>query len=163
MSKLAWIVVVSALTAPVVPAAAETAIPDLRGTWTVVDAFTGEGPLSAEHPIWHHVERIEQAGHRAVVTADGIIHDMVADGSYENGVNDVMEMNLSQKISVAARFREGRLELHRGGIHDGRPALVTREIVDGEFFAHRFSEIRRPPAGRDGASRRSRRRSAARS
>jgi hypothetical protein len=33
MSKLAWIVVVSALTASVVPAAAETAIPDLRGTW----------------------------------------------------------------------------------------------------------------------------------
>jgi hypothetical protein len=33
MSKLAWIVVVSALTVPVVPAAAETAIPDLRGTW----------------------------------------------------------------------------------------------------------------------------------
>jgi hypothetical protein len=33
MSKLAWIVVVSALTASVVPVAAETAIPDLRGTW----------------------------------------------------------------------------------------------------------------------------------
>jgi hypothetical protein len=33
MSKLAWIVVVSALTASVVPVGAETAIPDMRGIW----------------------------------------------------------------------------------------------------------------------------------
>lgn len=33
MSKLALIVAVSALTASIIPAAAETAIPDLRGTW----------------------------------------------------------------------------------------------------------------------------------
>ena len=60
--------------------------PDLRGLWKVVDAFSDAGPLPAEHPIWQHVERVEQAGNRAVVTCDGIIHDMVADGTYPDGV-----------------------------------------------------------------------------
>ena len=51
--------------------------PDLRGTWHVVDARAGAEPLPADHPIRAHVERIEQAGNRVVVTSDGIVHDMV--------------------------------------------------------------------------------------
>jgi hypothetical protein len=81
--------------------------PDLRGVWKVVDAYNDDGLLPAEHPIRQHVERIEQAGNRAVVTADGIIHDMVADGTYEHGVNDVMAVDFTTPIEVAAERRVG--------------------------------------------------------
>ena len=36
--------------------------PDLAGTWKVVEATSGGEPLPRDHPIWSHVERIEQAG-----------------------------------------------------------------------------------------------------
>lgn len=86
--------------------------PDLRGTWGVVDAIAPDGaPLPGEHPIWRHVERIEQAGDRLVVTGGGVVHDMVADGTYEHGVNDVMAADLTTPISVAATFEDGALVL----------------------------------------------------
>ena len=106
--------------------------PDLRGTWK---AYKVEQPGKQlhDHPLNRHVERIEQCGDRVVITAGHIIHDMRADGVLAHGVDDVMEMNLSQRIQVAAVFRDGRLELHPGGVDAGRPALVTREIVDREL------------------------------
>ena len=90
--------------------------PDLRGTWKVVDAHANDAPLPPEHPIWHHVERIEQAGNRAVVTSNGVIHDMVADGTFENGVNDVMAADLTTRISVAATYENGALVLRPNGL-----------------------------------------------
>ena len=59
---------------------------------------------------------------------------MRADGTLENGVNDVAGANLSQSVRVAALFAEGRLELHPFGIDPGRPALVTREIMAGQLI-----------------------------
>ena len=70
--------------------------PDLRGVWQVY-----KGPLKG------HVERVEQAGNRVVVTSGGVIHDMYADGTLEGGVNDV-HADKRESISVAARFEEGR-------------------------------------------------------
>src|SRR5439155_8737984 len=64
--------------------------PDLRGVWRVVDVRSNGEVQGPDHPIWQHVERVEQAGDRVVVTTSGIVHDMYADGTYENGVNDVM-------------------------------------------------------------------------
>ena len=90
--------------------------PDLRGTWKVVDAHANDAPLPPEHPIWQHVERIEQAGNRAVVTSNGVIHDMVADGTFENGVNDVMAADLTTRISVAATYENGALVLRPNGL-----------------------------------------------
>ena len=57
--------------------------PDLRGMWHVVDLRADGTVVPADHPVWQHVERIEQAGDRVVVTSSGIVHDMVADGTYE--------------------------------------------------------------------------------
>jgi hypothetical protein len=111
--------------------------PDLRGTWKVVDAFTDDGPLPAEHPIWHHVERIEQAGSRAVVTADGIIHDMVADGSYENGVNDVMAIDFTTPIEVAAAYEDGVLVLRPRGL-DG---VEVRRWREGDELVWRYHTL----------------------
>jgi len=100
--------------------------PDLRGVWKVVDAYNDDGPLPAEHPIRQHVERIEQAGNRAVVTADGIIHDMVADGTYEHGVNDVMAIDFTTPIEVAAAYENGVLVLRPRGL-DGFEVRRWRE------------------------------------
>lgn len=82
------------------------AAPDLRGTW---DAFAIEvDGVPIRDP--RHVERIEQCGDRVVITAGGVIHDMRADGTLENGVNDVSARGFAP-ISVAASFEDGVLVL----------------------------------------------------
>lgn len=93
--------------------------PDLRGTWRVVDARSDDGTaLPDDHPIWQHVERIEQAGDRVVVTAGGVVHDMVADGTYEHGVHDVMAADFTTCIEVAASFEDRVLVLRPRGLPD---------------------------------------------
>jgi hypothetical protein len=109
---------------PLVPGA-----PDLRGTWRVVDGTDGGGaPLTVDHPIREHVERIEQAGDRVVVTAGGVVHDMVVDGTYENGVNDVMAADFATRISVAATFEDGVLVLRPRDL----PGVEVRRWRDGD-------------------------------
>ena len=61
--------------------------------------------------MWRYVERIEQCGNRLVVTGGGVVHDMVVDGTFEHGVNDVMAVDYSTPISVAATFEDGALVL----------------------------------------------------
>src|SRR5438093_604749 len=103
--------------------------PDLRGLWQAV-GVERDGRVLTDHRLNDHVERIEQCGNRVVVTSEGVIHDMRADGTLENGVNDVAAAK-GEKIRVAAVFCNGRLELHPLGVDAARPPLVTREIVDG--------------------------------
>ena len=102
---------------PIVPGA-----PDLRGVWQVY-----KGPLKG------HIERVEQAGNRVVVTGGGVIHEMYADGTLDGGVNDV-HADKRERISVAARFEKGRLNLYPGG---RKIALVTR-YLDGEEMIWRY-------------------------
>lgn len=99
--------------------------PDLRGVWRVE-----KGPLKG------HVERVEQAGDRVVITAGGVIHDMFANGTLEGGVNDVGEAGI--QISVAARFEDGRLNLYPG---DRRVVAVTR-YLDGDEMVWRWGPWR---------------------
>ena len=99
--------------------------PDLRGVWRVE-----KGPLKG------HVERVEQAGDRVVITAGGVIHDMFANGTLEGGVNDVGEAGT--QISVAARFENGRLNLYPG---DKRIVAVTR-YLDGDEMVWRWGPWR---------------------
>jgi hypothetical protein len=95
--------------------------PDLRGVWHV-----HRGPLRG------HVERVEQAGDRVVITAGGVIHDMFADGALAGGVNDVGEGGAH--VSVAARFEDGRLNLYPG---DKGVVVVTR-YLDGDEMVWRW-------------------------
>ena len=67
--------------------------------------------LSKDHPVWSHVERDEQAGNRVVITGGGVVHDMVADGTYDHGVNDVMAIDFTTPIVVAASYENGVLVL----------------------------------------------------
>jgi hypothetical protein len=90
--------------------------PDLRGTWRAVDASANGAPLSSDHPMWAHVERIEQAADRVVVTAGGVVHDMVADGTFERGVHDVMASDFTTAIVVAASYEGDRLVLRPQGL-----------------------------------------------
>ena len=95
--------------------------PDLRGVWQVC-----KGPLKG------HVERVEQAGDRVVITAGRVIHDMFADGTLAGGVNDVGEGGA--QVSVAARFEDGRLNLYPGG----KNVVVVTRYLDGDEMIWRW-------------------------
>ncbi|HUF54094.1 MAG TPA: hypothetical protein VMR52_10030 [Dehalococcoidia bacterium] len=109
--------------------------PDLRGLWRAVSVERDGAPIT-DHPLNNHVERIEQGGDRVVIAAGGVIHDMRADGTLENGVNDVAAADMKQRIHVAAVFDGGRLDLYPMGYSPDREPLVTREIVDGRLVWH---------------------------
>jgi hypothetical protein len=108
--------------------------PDLRGTWRVVDARADGVALSHDHPVWAHVERNEQAGNRVVVTADGIVHDMVADGTYEHGVNDVMAVDFTTPIVVSATFEDDALVLRPRDV----PGVEVRRWREGEQLVWQY-------------------------
>lgn len=109
--------------------------PDLRGTWTVADVRGDDGVrLPDGHPVWAHVERIEQAGDRVVITAGGVVHDMVADGTHEHGVNDVMASDFTTPITVAAAFEDGVLVLRPRGL----PGVEVRRWRDGDELVWRY-------------------------
>jgi len=87
---------------------------DMRGTWS---------PIDAPHlPI----QRIEQCGNRVVITGGRVTHDMRADGTYENGVNDVAARTCDP-IRVSAQFIDGALVLRP----EGFDLEVTRHLEDG--------------------------------
>ena len=122
--------------------------PDLRGTWRVVHAEHDGTPLPDVAPVWQHVERVEQAADRVVITAAGIIHDMRADGTYERGVNDVMQTDYTTRIVVAASFDDGALVLRPQGVDDVE-VRRWRDGADlmwqyGPFFTARLERVDAP-------------------
>ena len=101
-------------------------VPDLRGVWEVY-----EGRMKG------HVERIEQVGNRITITSGGLVHDMFADGTLENGVDDIAGFD-GGRIRVAAAFE--------GGVHKLRPfdkliVAVTRRL-DGDEMRWRYGPFR---------------------
>jgi hypothetical protein len=95
--------------------------PDLRGMWEVVEVRV-EGAPVADHPALGHVQRIEQASDRMVVTGGGVIHDMRCDGTVERGVDDVAEFDKETRISVVATYEDDVHVLRPVGL----PIEVTR-------------------------------------
>src|SRR3989442_1776804 len=95
--------ILAGCTEPLAPGAS-----DLRGLWQAILVERNGQPLS-EHPLHRHVERIEQCGNRVAITSEGVIHDLRADGTLANGVNDVAAAH-GTKIRVAAVFCDGRLD-----------------------------------------------------
>ncbi len=81
-------------------------LPDFRGLWQAFEVAVDGAPVADVS----HRERVEQAGNRVVITAGGVVHDMRADGTLENGVNDVSARGFLP-ITVAARFEDGALVL----------------------------------------------------
>ena len=111
--------------------------PDLAGTWRVAHVETGGTTLPEDHPLWKHVERVEQAGERVVITSDGIVHDMVVDGTYEHGVHDVMAIDFTTPIVVAASYEDGALVLRPQGVAD----VDVRRWRDGEQLVWQYAGL----------------------
>ena len=93
--------------------------PDLRGWWESV-AVEIDGEQVAGHPAIGHVQRVEQAGDRLVVTGGGVVHDMRCDGTVEHGVHDVAEFDMTTQITVVASYEDG--------VHVLRPVGMPIEI-----------------------------------
>jgi hypothetical protein len=90
--------------------------PDLRGMW-----LTYKGPMKG------HIERVEQAGSRVVITSAGIIHDLsVGLLMRDEGVGGA-------DISVTPRFENGRINLYVGG-----KRLVVTRYADGDDMVWRW-------------------------
>jgi hypothetical protein len=106
-----------------------TGAPDLRGTWKVVAM---DPVIDA---VLDHVERIEQAGNRLCVTSTGVIHDMVADGTVDNGVNDVDPQG--RPISVVCTYE--------GGVHVlrpvGAPGVEVTRRLDGDQLVWTYGPL----------------------
>jgi hypothetical protein len=109
--------------------------PDLRGLWRSIDVTDDQGNrLPDDHPVRDYRERIEQAGNRVVVTSSGIVHDMYADGTLENGCHDVMQTDFTTRIDVVASYEDGVLVLRP----DGFPGVEIRRWRDGEHLKWRY-------------------------
>jgi hypothetical protein len=109
--------------------------PDLRGTWKPIEVLMNGEPAPSNLPLWQHVERIEQAGRRAIVTAGHVIHDfLIVDGTIENGCHDVFEMDLKSELIVAASYEDGVFVLRPKGL-DG---IEVRRWRDGEFLMWQY-------------------------
>ena len=108
---------------------------DLRGVWECY-----EGPFKG------HVERIEQCGNRVVITGGYMLHDMRADGTLENGVNDINEMS-GEELHVAGLFEDGRLNLRL----NGETLVVSRRLEGDDLiwvygpFTNRLRRLDKPP------------------
>ena len=100
--------------------------PDLRGVWEVVD-----GRMKG------HVERIEQAGNRITITTGGLVHDMLCDGTLDNGVDDTAGFG-GPRIRVAATFENGVHKLRPFG---KKVVVVTRRL-DGDELLWRYGPFR---------------------
>jgi hypothetical protein len=93
--------------------------PDMRGMWEAVEILVDGQPVP-DHPFLGSVQRIEQGADRVAITSGGVIHDMRADGTEENGVNDVMASDFTTPITVVATFEDG--------VHVLRPAGLPIEV-----------------------------------
>jgi hypothetical protein len=85
--------------------------PDLRGTWRIVSVEGDDGMLG-------HLQRIEQAGDRIVVTSGGVVHDMRCDGTEAHGVHDVSPQGM--EVHVVASYEDG--------VHVLRPIGIPVEV-----------------------------------
>jgi len=103
-------------------------IPDISGLWV---SYTGGASVD-------HMERIEQAGLRIVITSKGIIHDAVADGTVEHGVNDVTQVNYRTPVHVAVVFEKGGVSYYPFG---GPFAFATRRLEGDELVVHWGTKI----------------------
>lgn len=93
--------------------------PDLRGWWRTVEVLV-DGRPQPGHPASGHLQRIEQAGDRIVVTGGGVVHDMRCDGTVEHGVHDVAEFDKVTEITVVATYEDG--------VHVLRPVGMPIEV-----------------------------------
>ena len=116
---------------PLVPDA-----PDMRGLWRAVTVEWANGAPPDPDPISEHVERIEQCGNRVCITSSGIVHDMRADGTAENGVNDVAAGG-GQAICVVCTFEDGVHTLRPAGL----PGIEVTRRLEGDHLVWSYGPM----------------------
>jgi hypothetical protein len=126
-------------------------VPDLRGMWRVTTVEWKLGETPEPNPVADHVERIEQCGDRVCITAAGIIHDMRADGTAENGVNDVTAAG-GDPISVVCTFEDEVHTLRPVGM----PGMEVTRRLDGDDLVWEYgpmfvARLARLPLGTPGS------------
>jgi len=110
-------------------------VPDLRGTWKVAELLVNGVAAPADHHLWAHLERIEQSGNRVIVVGGGVIHDFAScDGTLENGLHDVMAIDFSTPLQVAATFEDGVLVMRPHGM-----PVEVRRWREGEQLVWEYS------------------------
>jgi len=109
--------------------------PDFRGLWRAIDVRVNGEVAPSTLKVWQHLERIEQAGNRVVITAGGVLHDMYADGTFENGVNDVMAADFVTPISISATFENGVRVLRPRGLE----GVEVKRWLDGDHLMWEYS------------------------
>jgi len=110
-------------------------VPDLRGTWKVVELLVNGVAAPVDHHLWAHFERIEQSGNRVIVVGGGVIHDFAScDGTLENGLHDVMAIDFSTPLQVAATFEDGVLVMRPHGM-----PVEVRRWREGEQLVWEYS------------------------
>ena len=115
--------------------ALDSGVPDLRGTWKVAELLVNGVTAPADHHLWAHVERIEQSGNRVIVVGGGVIHDFDScDGTLENGLHDVMAIDFSTPLQVAASFDDGVLVMRPHGM-----PVEVRRWREGEQLVWEYS------------------------
>jgi hypothetical protein len=110
--------------------------PDLRGTWRAVVVEWADGNVPDPDPMADHIERIEQCGDRVCITSAGIIHDMRADGTAENGVNDVAAAD-GREITVVCTFEDGVHTLRPVGL----PGVEVTRRLDGKQLVWSYGPL----------------------
>ncbi len=120
--------------------ALDEGVPDLRGLWRAVEVRVG-GDLAARSDdqagrMWDHVERIEQAGSRVVITGGGVVHDFFScDGTEENGLHDVMASDFLTPLVVSAAYESGVLVLRPVGL----PGIEVKRWRQGDELIFEYS------------------------
>ena len=109
--------------------------PDMRGVWRAVAVEWKNGVTPDPDPMTLHIERIEQAGDRVVVTSSGIIHDMRADGTVEHGVHDVTPQG--QAITVVCTFEHGVHVLRP----EGMPGIEVTRHLEGDQLVWNYGPL----------------------
>ena len=120
--------VLAECTQPLPPEAA-----DIRGLW-----------LGVEGGHVGHVERIEQCGHRTVVTSSGIIHDYGPNRTLGLNTNDtegsvlftIGEREYCPRTSASMIWNEGVLDFHVFGWGP----VVVRRYLDGEQLVWEYAD-----------------------
>ncbi len=113
--------------------------PDLRGFWQTLEVMV-DGQAVPDHPGLRHIQRVEQAGDRLVVTAAGVVHDMRCDGTLENGVHDVAEFDKATEINVVASYEDGVHVLRPHGLDlgQGTDPIEVKRWRDGEHMMWQY-------------------------
>ena len=93
-----------------------TGAPDLRGIWKTISATRGGQPVANDDRLMSYTEHIEQCGNRIVDCGGGTISDARADGTEENGVQDVSVFDFKTPIHVVATYEDNSFVLRPVGI-----------------------------------------------